>query len=233
PAFKDAMKGLSLAWVVKSEFFSVQATYTATATNATLNSSSTREFGKLRVAVGSGDATEIDVTGPKSIYYLNNSAQNYTASFDAITLLQVSGTFEGERVTPFSSESDNTGGTATVGGLVETLNVNIFYSVTLIIISYPVWDGLDIVHDPDYTVAYAPNPVTPAPTPTPTTPTDTGQSTTTSTDSTTTKETTTSKTAPPSSTSKDEGGSDASSLPGFGFYIVAVSIALMVFRRRK
>ena len=65
----------------------------------------------------------------------------------------------GERTSPFESESADTAGTATVGTLVETLDVEFFYTANLIIVSYPEWNGESIVHDPDYNINYdAPEP---------------------------------------------------------------------------
>jgi hypothetical protein len=218
PGFKEAMDGLSLSWIIKSEFFALRAVYTATLTNETINSTSTKAFGRLRVSFGRGEATEIDVTGPKSVYTVN-STQTESASFDAINLVRVSGSFSGERVTPFSSESEKSAGTATVGGLVENLDVDFFYSASLIIVSYPVWDGENIVHDPDYNVNYQPNAEEPTET------TDTSVSS-----STTTTDTEATSTSP--STKKD-GGSSGGFLPGFGLIFTLSSLVIIVVKRKK
>lgn len=212
PLHKDAMEGLSLAWIAKSEFFAVRAIYTATLTDEPINTSSTKEFGKIRVGFGDGDATEIDVTGNKQFYTLNSDTvgTTHTAKFDAITLITVSGSFGAEKSSPFQSESDRTGGTATVGGLVETLNLDFYYSAALIIVSYPEWDGEDLIHDPDYNVAYKPQEkVVETPEPTNTDP----KTTTTPVDSETDKE------------------SAEAGIPGFGLFI-AVS-ALVIVKRKS
>lgn len=65
---KSAMNGMSLATVVKSEFFAAQAVYSATESNDTVPSSRTQRFGVLGIRSGAGDpATEIDVTVPRPI----------------------------------------------------------------------------------------------------------------------------------------------------------------------
>lgn len=221
---KDAMEGLSLAWIAKSEFFAVRAIYTATLTDDPINTSSTREFGKIRVGFGDGEATEIDVTGDKQFYTLNSDTvgTTHTAKFDAITLIQVSGSFAAEKTSPFQSESDRTGGTATVGGLIETLNLDFYYSAALIIVSYPQWDGEDIVHDPDYSVNYQPNPqdaITTSETSDTSSTTESPISTTSSRHSTTTIE--------------DDGGAKAGFIPGFELFIAMFSLIIMIRARRK
>ncbi|OLS23863.1 MAG: hypothetical protein HeimC2_24720 [Candidatus Heimdallarchaeota archaeon LC_2] len=222
PSNKDAMEGLSLAWIAKSEFFAVRAIYTATLTDEPINTSSTKEFGKIRVGFGDGEATEIDVTGAKQFYTLNSDtvSTTHTAKFDAITLIQVSGSFGAEKTSPFQSESSRTGGTATVGGLVETLNLDFFYSAALIIVSYPEWNGEDIIHDPDYNVAYQPKPPV-ANTPTP------AETTTDSVDTPTLSD------DPTTSPTKTEETSAAAGIPGFGFFMIFSTLVILKRRNSK
>ncbi len=150
-ALQTEMTGKSLALLVKSEFFSIQALYTATENNDTVDSTTSSSFTRIGTNVG-GDATEIDVTGPKQ-FYLLDGATNETATFDAINIVTVSGSFSGERTSPFNSESESTAGTSSKS-VTETLDVNVFYSFNLIVINYPQWDGKSVVHDPDYSVNY-------------------------------------------------------------------------------
>ncbi|MCE7734143.1 MAG: hypothetical protein GPJ54_04635, partial [Candidatus Heimdallarchaeota archaeon] len=187
-----------------------------------INTSSTKQFGRLTVSFGDGSATEIDVTGPKGNYTLNNGTETYAASFDAINLVRVSGSFDGEKVTPFNSESDKTAGTASVGGLVERIEVDFFYSASLIIVSYPEWNGQDIIHDPDYIVNYAPNPSEVPTTSDPTTSTETSSPITT-----TTVETFT------STKDDDDGDAKAGFLPGFGLFIAVFSLVIIVRTRKR
>ena len=88
------MDGLSMALIVKSEFFALRASYSATETNETTDASRTKTFTRLGVSFGDGEATEIDVGGKKQFYILGGT-QNLTANFDALTLVTVAGQFHG------------------------------------------------------------------------------------------------------------------------------------------
>ncbi len=235
---KSAMSGLSLAMMVKSEFFSLQAFYSATATNETVNATRSRAISGLKVDTGVGEpASEINVTGPLQFY--NSSGANYTASFDAINVVQVSGGFAGERVSPFSSESE-TGGDATSGALVERLGVSFFYSLDLIVVSFPTWGGNDIIWDPEFGVSYQSSPTQTTSTSdttsdtssTPTT-SDTSSTPTTSdtgTTSTTSDTGTTSTSDEPTTTT--QAPTEAPS-PGFEFWMVAIALSSVIFFKKK
>lgn len=228
------MDKLSLAVIIKSEFFALRVAYTATETNKTIDNSRSRSFGRLGIAFGGGTSTEIDVTGPKASYLLNGT-KTVSASFDAINLLKVSGHFRAEKVSPFESESENTAGSANVGGIVERLAIDFFYSANLVIISYPKWSGDSIVHDPDYNVNYEPKAVTPTD-PTSSDPTSDKTGSSEQPTSSVTSSSSTSKetdiTTPDKKTTKTSGDAP---LPGFT--IVAVLSTLMIIpiinRKRK
>ncbi len=172
---KGAFSGLSLATVTRSDFFALSAVYTATGANTNVTSSQQESFATINVKAGGGTATELNVTGAKQKYNLNGTT--YNATFGVINLVQVSGNFGGSSVSPFSSQSDQTGGTSQVNTLVQSLKGKFFYKSDLVIVNYPTWDGKNLVHDPDYSVNYQPQAqptATPTPTPTPTqTPTGT------------------------------------------------------------
>ena len=155
PTFKSIVSNLSLANIIKSDFLAISASYSATQSDVKLNSSRASQFTTVGVLVGGGVASQIGVDGPKQ-FYISNGV-NHTANFDAISVLTVASSFSAERNTAFSSESENTAGTSTVNGIVEQFNANLFYSASLVVVSYPVWGGQNIQHDPDYKIKYEPN----------------------------------------------------------------------------
>ncbi len=209
PSLTSAMNGLSLSTVYKSEFFAAQALYTATESNETVPSSRSERFGRLAINTGVGQPTsEIDVTGPKANYTLNNVT--YGAAFDAITLIQISGSFKETSVSPLESESADSAGTATVGSLVESVTVNFFYQSNLIVVSYDVWNGGSIVHDPDFNLNYEPTAT--APTTTSTSPPSSSTiPPTTSTSPPATSSSTTTSSAPPTTSSPPPTSSNTTS----------------------
>ncbi|MHA2028139.1 MAG: hypothetical protein ACXAB7_05930 [Candidatus Kariarchaeaceae archaeon] len=216
PVNNAKMDRLSLALIVKSEFFALRVAYTATQSNDTIDTSRSRRFGRLAIASGGGNSAEIDVTGPKASY-LWDGRETVPASFDAINLLKVSGHFREEKETPFVSESENTAGAANVDGVVERLSIDFFYSASLIIVSYPKWGGEGIVHDPDFNVNYQPLKL------------DTVETTTSETTSDTESTTSSSTTKPPASSS-----SEGEKVPGFSALIALTAFLLVpIIRRRK
>ncbi|MHA2252669.1 MAG: hypothetical protein ACXAD7_20060 [Candidatus Kariarchaeaceae archaeon] len=223
PTNNARMDRLSLANIVKSEFFALRLAYTATESEEKVNTSRVLSFERLAIAIGGGDATEIDATGPKASYLLDGTT-SVSASFNAINLLKVSGHFRAEKVSPFASESETTAGAASVGAFTERLAVDFFYSVNLVIISYPTWNGGAIVHDPDYNVNY--EPVVQAE-PTTTEPTTT-EDTTTSEEPTTTTQPTSSELV--TSETKD---TDTPEAPGLTLVFTLVGISTITIIRRK
>ncbi|MCY3413202.1 MAG: hypothetical protein INQ03_16300 [Candidatus Heimdallarchaeota archaeon] len=233
----DQMQGTSLSLMVKSEFFAVQALYTATANNDSISSTTSTSVSKIGFKVGDSNATEIDVTGSKQFYMLDGST-NETATFDALNLVTVAGVFSEERTSPFDSESEATGGTASLS-VTERLDVSFFYSANLLIINYPEWNGNSLVHDPDYSVNYH---VEDEPTSTEDTSTSTGS---TSTDPTTTESSYTDDTS--DSTSDDEETSttddttikttaaqnDTTPVPGFELFMISSVVILLIIRRKS
>jgi hypothetical protein len=216
PVNNAKMDGLSLALIIKSEFFALRLAYTATQTDEPIDTSKSRRFGRLAIGTGDGSSTEIDVTGPKASYLWDGS-RNVDASFDAINLLKVSGHFREEKETPFVSESENTAGAASVDSVVERLEVDFFYSASLVIISYPKWGGEGIVHDPDFNVNYQPLKL------------DTVETTTSETTTDSESTTSSSTTKPPASSS-----SEGEKVPGFSVLLALTAFLLVpIIRRRK
>lgn len=226
----DAMDGLSLATVIKSQFFALHAVYSATASNATVNRTRASAVAALEVKSGEGEpATKIDVNDTRASYTTNGTASK--ANFTAINLFQVAAGYSAEKVSPFDSESGKTGGTAMSGSLTERFDVNFFYSADLIVVTFPEWNGNDINWDPNYGVNYQPRPkdttTVSSTTVSSTTSTPTA-STSTSTASTSTSTTSTST----STTTSDSTSTNPKPVPGFLFVQVFVVVGTFVIIKK-
>ncbi|KKM07459.1 hypothetical protein LCGC14_1733740, partial [marine sediment metagenome] len=80
-----------------------------------------------------------------------------------LNLFAVSVSAVGGNMTVFESETDSVAGSAYLQN-TTIAKLDFKYRKDLILVSYPAWDGKEIVHDPTYSAAYLPSPVEEEPT---------------------------------------------------------------------
>ncbi|MFX1512636.1 MAG: hypothetical protein ACFFCQ_08625 [Promethearchaeota archaeon] len=151
---KGDLTGIDLSRQVISEFFALEAIYSVSEEQTGLNATRTSAFAIIEVSNDQGEEyTAIDTSDAKTTYSLSGLGE-YNATFGAINLLTIKGAFRGEQVTPFRSESQETGGTAMLTAKKQQFAVNFLYSADLFIVNYPEWNGTQIIHDPSYKTFY-------------------------------------------------------------------------------
>ncbi|MFX0208966.1 MAG: hypothetical protein ACFFDT_23480 [Candidatus Hodarchaeota archaeon] len=151
---KADLSGVDLSRQVISEFFALEYIYTVSEEETKLNATRTSAFTIIEVSNDLGDNyTVVDASDAKTTYNLTGLGE-YNATFEAINLLTIKGAFRGEQVSPFRSETQETGGTAILTAKKEHFGLNFMYKADLFIVNYPEWNGFQIVHDPTYSAFY-------------------------------------------------------------------------------
>ncbi len=214
---KSEMAGLSVAMPILLEFFAAEAVKTKTQVDAPVNSTRTTRSAAFAMTNGLGDSfIEIEMPDDKKNYTV--AGDTYEARLSALNLVTIAGVAQEETTTPITSETGDVGGTATVNAVKETTTISFIYSANLLLVSYPVWGGNQIRHDPTYKVDYEPQQ----------TPTDTTSTTTT--EETPKENTTTSEAPAPEPTPAESSG-----LPGFEYLsaILGVGFVTLAILIRK
>ena len=219
---KSEMADLSLAMPILLEFFAAEAVKTTTQVDSPVNSTRTTRSAAFAMTNGLGDSfIEIEMPDDKKNYTV--SGGTYEARLSALNLITIAGVSQEETTTPITSETSDVGGTATVNAVKETTTISFIYSANLLLVSYPVWGGNQIQHDPTYKVDYEPRQ----------TPTDTDTDTTSTPTEETPKENTTTPTPSPEPTTPAE----KAGLPGFEYFATILGIgfvtSVILLRKRK
>jgi hypothetical protein len=204
----DRVNGLQMATVRRDAFLSV------THVNDNVDSAWTEEWDELDVTVGGHPLMNMDFTGSKGVYELQNGTGPIDATTGIINLYTAWGSVYKPDNETYVTESywefDNSMGQATtIKQADEFFGSSTWYlREDLVTTCYPVWDGQGIIHDPGITTYYEP---TAAPPPTTTSP-------------------------PPTTTTPEETTSETSvtfSYYGFLAFFLAVPVVVLFFKRRK
>jgi hypothetical protein len=173
-AGKNAVSGLGLATVYRSDYLSVFAMKVEREREADNNVTSSRTSRFTEVAFGGDeDFSTVDHRGDKQWYDLNGVTHQTNVS--VLNLVGVAASATGRNFTVFESENDNVVGSAYIEKS-SAYQVNLKYRKDLILVSYPEWSGEQIIHDPSYSTAYVSSP--PAESSTPSSTIQTSDSTT-------------------------------------------------------
>ncbi len=231
PTFKARVQGLGLATIYYSDLLTAFAFHAKRVEEAPENVTSSRAalFKVVRFSGPVSDFSTINATGDKATYTINN--QTYGANISVLNLVKVSASVVAANVTVFESE---TGDALSSSYLQQTevFGIHVGYRKDLILVSYPVWDGEEIVHDPTFSAVYVPGetqqqPPTPTETTGPISGTETGGEETTA---------TTLTTSPPEESK--EAPTPTQPVPGFTalsfvMLTVTLSVVLVINRRKK
>jgi hypothetical protein len=212
PGLKTAMADTSLAFPILMEFLAVEAIHSVTETETDVNATRTVSGSYFEVENGLGDSfVEIALPEDKKIY--TAGGVEHEAYLSALSLITIKGGAYEEKTVPLNSETQGSTGTATLNAQKELYAFAFYYTVNLLIVSYPTWNGDQVVHDPDYNLAFEPRIAT-----------DTGTDTT-DTDTTVTTATT---------DTTDETTTDTEA-PGFDLIVSMLVLAplAVIVRRRK
>jgi hypothetical protein len=156
PALKAAVSRLSLATMYKSDFLSIVGLYAKRqrAAEENVTSSRTGAFATISFSGPGTSFSTVDTRGEKENYTLNGVQHQTNASI--LNLFGISGKAVVGNVTTFESESENLMGSAYLE-TTEVAALEFNYRKDLILISYPVWGGEEIIHDPTYSAVYVPS----------------------------------------------------------------------------
>ncbi len=166
PALKSEMDGLGLATLYKSDFLSIQAVSAKRVTEAEDNVTSTRAaaFAVVSFSGPESNFSTIENRGAKENYTLDGT--QYQTNVSVLNLVSVSGFAAAGNVTTFESDSADTVGSSYLE-TTEIAALNYTYRKDLILVSYPIWNGGKIVHDPTFSSVYVPAPPSSSETSTP------------------------------------------------------------------
>ncbi len=157
PTFKNDVNGMGLATIYYSDFLTAFAFRAKRVEQADENVTSSRAavFGVVRFSGPESDFSTINATGPKATY--NVSGQTYGANISVLNLLKVSASIVAANVTVFESETGDAMSSSYLQQ-TEVAGIHVGYRKDLILVSYPVWNGNEIVHDPTFSAVYVPPP---------------------------------------------------------------------------
>ncbi|MHA1868474.1 MAG: hypothetical protein ACTSXD_10565 [Candidatus Heimdallarchaeaceae archaeon] len=155
---KNSMNDLSLATYQVSEMLTVEDV-TAKTDEEGIGSSVPATTTEVSIEY-SDDTALIDISlgGSKLEYSIDGSTYNTNTTVLNLVYLTGQKTFSNStEIGEFESESDDIGQVMTDSEKQET-TLNWLYRKDLIIINYPVWDGKQITHDPEFKTYFEPNP---------------------------------------------------------------------------
>ncbi|OLS25735.1 MAG: hypothetical protein HeimC3_13140 [Candidatus Heimdallarchaeota archaeon LC_3] len=160
---QNNLAGLSLATMYRSDFMSLFGLKVDRTKDTKQNTTSSRAGGFTEVSFAGPDNefSKIDHRGNKQWYTLDGVTHQTNVS--VLNLFAVSVSAVGGNMTVFESETDSVAGSAYLQN-TTIAKLDFKYRKDLILVSYPAWDGKEIVHDPTYSAAYLPSPVEEEPT---------------------------------------------------------------------